>query len=92
MGTERVTLKDIAKACGYTANTVSRGMRDDPRLPATTRLKIREAAEKLGYRIYKAASAYAYDLAAANDAACRFHGVLVDSAGFYGTVCGSHAA
>ena len=49
MGTERVTLKDIAKACGYTANTVSRGMRDDPRLPATTRLKIREAAEKLGY-------------------------------------------
>lgn len=49
MGTERVTLKDIAKACGYTANTVSRGMRDDPRLPATTRQKIREAAERLGY-------------------------------------------
>ena len=52
MGTERVTLKDIAKACGYTANTVSRGMRDDPRLPATTRQKIREAAEAPEAEVY----------------------------------------
>lgn len=45
----RITLKDIAKDCGYTANTVSRAMRNDERLPAATREKIRAVADKLGY-------------------------------------------
>ena len=45
----RVTLKDVANECGYTANTVSRAMRDDPRLPEVTRQTIREAASRLGY-------------------------------------------
>ena len=45
----RVTMKDIAKVCGYTVNTVSRAMRNDEQLPAATREKIKAAAEKLGY-------------------------------------------
>ena len=49
MISSRVTLKDIAKACGYTANTVSRAMRNDERLPAATREKIQAVAAKLGY-------------------------------------------
>ena len=49
MAPARITLKDIAKDCGYTVNTVSRAMRNDKRLPAATREKIRTAAEKLGY-------------------------------------------
>ena len=49
MTSDRITLKDIARACGYTANTVSRAMRNDPRLPAATREKIQAEAEKLGY-------------------------------------------
>ena len=52
----RVTLKDVANECGYTANTVSRAMRDDPRLPEVTRQTIREAASRLGYIPNKMAS------------------------------------
>ncbi|MBQ2990519.1 MAG: LacI family DNA-binding transcriptional regulator, partial [Clostridia bacterium] len=32
-GSGRVTLKDIAQQCGYTANTVSRALRGDKKLP-----------------------------------------------------------
>ncbi len=49
MSVSRVTLKDVAEACGYTANTVSRALRDDPRLPEKTREKIRRAAIGMGY-------------------------------------------
>ena len=52
----RVTLKDVANECGYTANTVSRAMRNDPRLPEVTRQTIREAATRLGYIPNKMAS------------------------------------
>ena len=56
MNGNRVTLKDIANETGYTANTVSRAMRDDPHLSPETRKKIREAAERLGYIPNKMAS------------------------------------
>lgn len=49
MGVSRITLKDIAEACNYTVNTVSRALRDDPRLPEATRAKIRQEALRLGY-------------------------------------------
>lgn len=49
MDTARVTLKDIARACGYTVNTVSRALRDDGRLPESTRSKIRRTALEMGY-------------------------------------------
>ena len=56
MNSSRVTLKDVANECGYTANTVSRAMRNDPRLPSATRKVIREAAARLGYIPNKIAS------------------------------------
>ena len=49
MGVSRITLRDVAGACGYTVNTVSRALRGDPKLPETTRQKIREAAVRMGY-------------------------------------------
>ena len=49
MNVPRKTLKDVAEACHYTVNTVSRALRDDPRLPEETRAKIRETAIGLGY-------------------------------------------
>ncbi|MBR6443149.1 MAG: LacI family DNA-binding transcriptional regulator [Clostridia bacterium] len=49
MGVNRITLRDVAGACGYTVNTVSRALRGDPRLPESTRIKIREAAVRMGY-------------------------------------------
>ena len=49
MKTSRITLKDVAAACGYTVNTVSRAMRDDPHLAAATRERIRETARQMGY-------------------------------------------
>lgn len=52
----RVTLKDVANECGYTANTVSRAMRDDPHLSPDTRKMIRETADRLGYIPNKMAS------------------------------------
>lgn len=56
MNNTRVTLKDVANECGYTANTVSRAMRDDPHLPPATREMIRETAQRLGYIPNKMAS------------------------------------
>ena len=49
MAVNRITLRDVAGACGYTVNTVSRALRGDPRLPESTREKIREAAVRMGY-------------------------------------------
>ena len=49
MAVNRITLRDVAGACGYTVNTVSRALRGDPRLPESTRVKIREAAVRMGY-------------------------------------------
>ena len=56
MNNTRVTLKDIANECGYTANTVSRAMRNDPHLPEVTRKLIRDTAARLGYIPNKMAS------------------------------------
>ena len=44
------TLKDIAKAVGYSKNTVSLALRGDPQIPESTRERIRQAADRLGYR------------------------------------------
>ena len=49
MKSNRVTLKDIADACGSSAYTVSRALRNDGRLSAATRTLIREAADRMGY-------------------------------------------
>ena len=49
MRSVRVTLKDVAEACGYTVNTVSRALRDDPKLPEATRAQIRAVAREKGY-------------------------------------------
>ena len=45
----RVTLKDIAEQCGYSANTVSRALRNDAKLPENTRLTIQHVAQEMGY-------------------------------------------
>ncbi len=46
----RPTLNDIAKALGYSKNTISLGLRGNPQIPPATRERIREAADRLGYR------------------------------------------
>lgn len=45
----RVTLKDIADACGVSVNTVSRVLRGDTRLSEETSQKVRNTANELGY-------------------------------------------
>ena len=49
MDGKRVTLKSIAEACGYTANTVSRALRNDGKLPEATRVRIQQTAMEMGY-------------------------------------------
>jgi LacI family transcriptional regulator len=49
MKSARITLKDISNVCGYTVNTVSRALRDDPRLPESTRVLIQKTAQDMGY-------------------------------------------
>lgn len=49
MNSNRVTLKDLAAACGYSANTVSRALRNDTRLPEETRNTIAKKAAQMGY-------------------------------------------
>ena len=46
----RVTLRDIAKEAGSSLAAVSMALRDDPRIPAATRNRVKEAAKRLGYR------------------------------------------
>lgn len=45
----RITLKDVAQQAGYTANTVSRALRGDAKLPAATRERICKIADEMGY-------------------------------------------
>ena len=46
----RVTMQDVARAAGVHQTTVSLALRNDLRLPAPTRQRIREIAEQMGYR------------------------------------------
>lgn len=46
---KRVTLRDIASACGYHFSTVSLALRGDSSIPESTRCRIKEIAVKLGY-------------------------------------------
>jgi transcriptional regulator with XRE-family HTH domain len=52
-----VILKDLARAAGVSLSTASRGLRDDPRIGAATRARLRALANKLGYRPDPALSA-----------------------------------
>ena len=47
---KQVTLRDIAKLTGFSINTVSRALNNKDEVRAETRMKILEAAERLGYR------------------------------------------
>lgn len=46
----RITLKDIAREAEVTVACVSLALRDSPQIAAATKLRIREWADKLGYR------------------------------------------
>lgn len=46
----KTSLKDIANAMGISRMTVSLALRNHPRIPESTKVRIREMAEKLGYR------------------------------------------
>lgn len=50
MSLARVTMQDVARAAGVHQTTVSLALRNDPRLPARTRDRVRAAARRLGYR------------------------------------------
>ena len=50
MSLVRSTIKDVASAAGVTAGTVSRALRGDSRVIDSTRRRIIDAAERLGYR------------------------------------------
>ncbi len=49
MAKQRVRLKEIAEATGYSINTVSLALRGSPRLPEETRTKIYKEAERQNY-------------------------------------------
>jgi len=53
----RVTLQDIARKTGYTANTVSRALKNKTDISEETRIKIQRVAREMGYvRNYAASS------------------------------------
>lgn len=53
----RVTLTDVAKATGFTTNTVSRALKDKPDISVQTREYIQQVAREMGYvRNYIASS------------------------------------
>jgi hypothetical protein len=54
---DRITLGQVAETCQFSLATVPRALRDHPRIPPSTRQRVREAAERLGYRPDPALSA-----------------------------------
>ncbi|MBI5396452.1 MAG: LacI family DNA-binding transcriptional regulator [Verrucomicrobia bacterium] len=48
--TTSCTLRDVAEHLGISHATVSRALRDDPRITEAVRRRVRQAAQKLGYR------------------------------------------
>lgn len=44
-----IRLKEIAEVCGVNVSTVSRALKDDPRVKADTRKKIHATASRMGY-------------------------------------------
>lgn len=50
MSKGKVTMRDIAAELGITAAAVSMALRQDPRISAATRERVRAVAERLGYR------------------------------------------
>lgn len=54
---QRVTLRDIANATGYSVNTISKALRDMPDLSAQTKAAIQETACNMGYVMNNMASA-----------------------------------
>lgn len=59
MGRSKATLKDIAEATGFSANTVSLALRGSARLPEKTRQLILKEAERLNYSPNRIASSLA---------------------------------
>lgn len=53
---QRVTLKDIARACGLSVSGASIALRNDPRVPEATAARVRAVADQLGYIPNQAAS------------------------------------
>ncbi|MCX6952488.1 MAG: LacI family DNA-binding transcriptional regulator [Verrucomicrobia bacterium] len=52
-----VRMQDVARAAGVHQTTVSRALRNDPRLPAETCRRLQRLAEKMGYRPHPLVSA-----------------------------------
>lgn len=50
MSLNRVTMAEVARAAAVHQTTVSLALRNDPRLPRETRIRIRALAESMGYR------------------------------------------
>jgi LacI family transcriptional regulator len=46
----RVTLKTIAERLGYSKNTISLALRNNPQIPEKTRDKIKKTADEMGYQ------------------------------------------
>jgi len=56
-GSQRVTMKEIARETGFSVNTVSKALRDAPDLSVQTKRMIRDVAKRLGYVANNMASA-----------------------------------
>jgi LacI family transcriptional regulator len=50
MTSRRITMSDVAREAKVHQTTVSLALRNDPRLPAQTRLRVRALAKAMGYR------------------------------------------
>jgi DNA-binding LacI/PurR family transcriptional regulator len=78
----RITVRDIAEACGVHYTTVARSLKNDPRISAATREKVTAVAKRLGYMadpMMAAFSAYRQ-----KNRIASFHGTLAWVTNFSG--------
>jgi LacI family transcriptional regulator len=50
MRVHRITIKDVARELGVSVSTISRALKDRPDIGIKTKLRVREAVEKMNYR------------------------------------------
>lgn len=56
-GSQRITLREVARETGFSVNTVSKALRDAPDLSVQTKRLIQDTAKRLGYVVNNMASA-----------------------------------
>jgi LacI family transcriptional regulator len=76
---KRVSMTDVARRAGVSKNTVSLALRNDPQIPGSTRQRVRQVAEELGYAANPVVSELMAELRRGSEAAYKHNFALINA-------------